>query len=76
MWVADYAEQVREQILQNLHIVSHAFAYEDRASVAGLLKGTLEGNPDIFRRLTVSFQRIRPTVRSDRPVEARLSISL
>jgi hypothetical protein len=41
MRIADYAEQVRAQILQNPHIVSHAFAYEDRASVAGLLKGTL-----------------------------------
>lgn len=41
MRIADYAEQVRAQILQSPHIVSHAFSYEDRASVAGLLKGTL-----------------------------------
>ena len=41
MRIAGYAEQVRAEILQSPHVVSHAFSYEDRASVAGLLKGTL-----------------------------------
>lgn len=41
MRIAGYAEQVRAEILQSPHIISHAFSYEDRASVAGLLKGTL-----------------------------------
>lgn len=41
MRIADYAEQVRAQILQSPHIVSHSLAYEDRSPVAGLLTGAL-----------------------------------
>ena len=65
MRIADYAEQVRAQILQSPHIVSHAFAYEDRASVAGLLKGTLifsDGSRFHFKefvRLSGSIVRLK-----------------
>lgn len=52
MRIADYAEHIRAQVLQIPHVVSHDFSYEDRASVAGLLKGTLtfsDGSRFYFR---------------------------
>lgn len=46
MRIADYAEQLRAQILQCPYVVSHSFAYEDRSPIAGLLKGTLTFSDD------------------------------
>lgn len=46
MRIADYAEQVRAQILQSPYVVPHSFAHEDRSSVAGLLKGSLTLSDD------------------------------
>lgn len=40
MSVADYASQIRSAILETPHVVSHSLGYEDRPSVAGIIKGT------------------------------------
>lgn len=41
MRLSEYAERVRDQILQTPGVLSHSLAYEDRPPTAGLLKGSV-----------------------------------
>jgi hypothetical protein len=61
MSVAEYVEEIRRQILDTPHVVSHSLGYEDRPPLAAIVRGSVtfvDGTYIHFKE----FLQLRPVI--------------
>lgn len=61
MSVAEYVEEIRRQILDTPHVVSHSLGYEDRPPLAAIVRGSvtfIDGSYIHFKE----FLQLRPVI--------------
>lgn len=61
MSVAEYVEEIRRQILDTPHVISHSLGYEDRPPLAAIVRGSVtfaDGSCIHFKE----FLQLRPVV--------------
>ena len=70
MSVAEYVEEIRRQILDTPHVVSHSLGYEDRPPLAAIVRGSVT----FADRIVHPLQRVSAASTSHHEAQVRIPL--